>query len=774
MLEVSIPELQIAGDMAGFAMRRFADREYTAEDYGIIPWAYFDATTGVQANAPDGTTPTDHTPRLQVLAYNIAAWGGGVIKFRGMTGSVNFNSTLIHPMGVSMRMPAFNKRPVVGGVKQWRKTLRLMPLAGGSFMKDDGTLTSVALDGHCQNGYLICGNIDPSVNASDYLGAGGIPGPGVGFMDNIRADGTPTNGIRIMRAAGPYQCHGWDGDMISSAYTRVTSLYTDKTTIDVFNFYTRANGTMPLLDLRGTGDAVYVGQVECGYYDTGGGVLAAAEGVWISNCRGGDVAMLVNGIHRFTGGSGLTIRNCHIENGQINVDRGSVAIRDNHLHNGAGLPTPIIIQNSSSGNGDSGRVILSGNIVAHYVNKGGEGHTGWSATEKLDVLIGTGGGRMDILDDGTNSRFVGVSGQLDLGNITGMRYGTLVGGVETVDANIAAYGPMIQRKPFRFNKGKVDVTGVIAGNGTWNGITVTTFTPSGTQSPYQGATQTNYYRAVVMLDPIRNIGRLASSGGGSVNIAVVNGQAALPRVNAAWGSMDHEGGFLLRLYRGATDAVYSEYVDVPAHVFNYGYDDGLCFASYPWIARTPGDVDTVQAGLTGTLVYSNGNVHVINAAQGAPTSGTWLAGDEVDRVDSQVPDANGQLLRGSFCEVGGTFGTWYSMRPSVAAQLPTAVPAGKTSGATEYNAVYTNEGATAISPFILPATVAGAKRTFVVQDADGIRVTAVAGSTIRIGSVVSASGGKIESTTIGSAVVLEAINATQWVAISVNGNWDVT
>lgn len=88
-------------------------------------------------------------------------------------------------------------------------------------------------------------------------------------------------------------------------------------------------------------------------------------------------------------------------------------------------------------------------------------------------------------------------------------------------------------------------------------------------------------------------------------------------------------------------------------------------------------------------------------------------------------------------------------------------------------AVYTNEGTTAQNYRTLPSAAAGYEFTFVVQDADGIRVVAAAGDTIRIAGTASATAGYAQSTTIGSALTLVAINATEWVAISSLGTWTI-
>lgn len=99
---------------------------------------------------------------------------------------------------------------------------------------------------------------------------------------------------------------------------------------------------------------------------------------------------------------------------------------------------------------------------------------------------------------------------------------------------------------------------------------------------------------------------------------------------------------------------------------------------------------------------------------------------------------------------------------------------GRTITAAESGSVYSNEGASAIAPFILPAAAAGLNFTFIVQDADGIRVTAASGDTIRIAGSESAAAGKIENTAIGSTVKLTAINATEWIGSVGAGTWTVT
>lgn len=96
-----------------------------------------------------------------------------------------------------------------------------------------------------------------------------------------------------------------------------------------------------------------------------------------------------------------------------------------------------------------------------------------------------------------------------------------------------------------------------------------------------------------------------------------------------------------------------------------------------------------------------------------------------------------------------------------------------TLSAAQIGSVITNEGTTVLAYNALPTAVAGYRYTFVVQDADGMRVTAASGDTIRYISAVTSTAGYVESTTIGTVWVLESINATEWVVTQLEGSLTV-
>lgn len=91
--------------------------------------------------------------------------------------------------------------------------------------------------------------------------------------------------------------------------------------------------------------------------------------------------------------------------------------------------------------------------------------------------------------------------------------------------------------------------------------------------------------------------------------------------------------------------------------------------------------------------------------------------------------------------------------------------------ASDSRTLYTNEGTSSQVGFTLPGAVAGLEYTFVVQDADGIQITAASGDTIRVGASVSTSGGTATSSTIGDSLQIVALNTTEWFATSVVGSW---
>nr|DAL05363.1 MAG TPA: hypothetical protein [Caudoviricetes sp.] len=91
------------------------------------------------------------------------------------------------------------------------------------------------------------------------------------------------------------------------------------------------------------------------------------------------------------------------------------------------------------------------------------------------------------------------------------------------------------------------------------------------------------------------------------------------------------------------------------------------------------------------------------------------------------------------------------------------------------NGVFTNEGASAKVYINLPSAKPGLVYEFAVVDADGLRIIAASGDTIRLFSDVTPAAGYVESIDIGSAIRLFAISFSGWIATpGSQGSWTVS
>lgn len=87
---------------------------------------------------------------------------------------------------------------------------------------------------------------------------------------------------------------------------------------------------------------------------------------------------------------------------------------------------------------------------------------------------------------------------------------------------------------------------------------------------------------------------------------------------------------------------------------------------------------------------------------------------------------------------------------------------------------YNTTSSTGLLTINLPSAAAGLIVDACVMDTDGVRVVAASGDDIRIGTSISATAGRIDSSTVGAYISLVAIDSTTWVARTVVGPWTVT
>jgi len=215
-----------------------------------------------------------------------------------------------------------------------------------------------------------------------------------------------------------------------------------------------------------------------------------------------------------------------------------------------------------------------------------------------------------------------------------------------------------------------------------------------------------------------------------------------------------------------------------------------------------------MALLDSTMTGAGGTYGAVFTHAGAPAGGAGVCfnidamgvgipGFEIDVTSNSLDFAalffgvSGLILTNGFIALGGNVNTFAAIKGTTSGAVLQARlgddtgPAGfqakevigafvsspVTVSADDTGKVFSNEGAAALAVYNLPAAAAGLTYTFVVQDADGIQIDAQAGDTIRLATSVSSSGGTATSTDIGSALILVALNATEWMARSIVGAW---
>lgn len=89
---------------------------------------------------------------------------------------------------------------------------------------------------------------------------------------------------------------------------------------------------------------------------------------------------------------------------------------------------------------------------------------------------------------------------------------------------------------------------------------------------------------------------------------------------------------------------------------------------------------------------------------------------------------------------------------------------------TDYATTFSNFGASAMVTLTLPVSSEGVWYSGCVADADGVSFQAAGSQRIYVGSALSAAGGGVRSTTVGSCITIEAMH-NGWYATAQTGTW---
>jgi hypothetical protein len=182
-----------------------------------------------------------------------------------------------------------------------------------------------------------------------------------------------------------------------------------------------------------------------------------------------------------------------------------------------------------------------------------------------------------------------------------------------------------------------------------------------------------------------------------------------------------------------------------------------------------------------SLVFTVGAPETTTNERFRISSASVVFNDAGENVDFRIEgDADQNLFFADASEDKVGIGTnspaqKLDVRGAIVGQSFVSPRTGATSpGSADSRTTYTNEGAGAQVAFTLPSAAAGIEYTFIVQDTDGLIITAAAGDTIRLAGSVSATGGTADSATIGNVLRLLAINTMEWIATYSIGTWTIT
>lgn len=276
-------------------------------------------------------------------------------------------------------------------------------------------------------------------------------------------------------------------------------------------------------------------------------------------------------------------------------------------------------------------------------------------------------------------------------------------------------------------------------------------------------------------------GAIQASGGASWRIICGTDATATSPAFSPRGVFDGDTGIgtagsdVLSLIAGGLEAMrLTENTDVTVSV--------PASAGIGWSATTPGTNDTGLARSAAGVVKvtdgstGDGSIRVAVGSAAAPSfafdddTGTGIYRQAAGKVGLAGNGQAGPYFDGGAFQFNGNGNLVIGFGCTVEANTA-GVGSPNILTVQESQKVLTNEGTTAKNYHTLPAGQTSWTYTFVVQDADGLRITANTGDTIRVIDKVTAAAGYIESTTIGSVVTLVAINSDEWIATSIHGVW---
>lgn len=488
---------------------------------------------------------------------------------------------------------------------------------GGSYTSDNGS-----------EKFLFFMNVlrsDPTIWVQPF------PNIGAGGASNLGIDGTDQNCSGFLFGGG-YEFDNIRAAQIKTAIKAIDSLYQDHMKITRIHGYLRADQTSFFIILNCLGDNLVVAGISSGFTGSETGIT---KGVSIGNTRGGHLTNLINGSHLIRAATALDISGLHQEGGNITIDDSNVNIRASIFFLDEDLNIPIICQSTSNTTGERYQVVIENIEFARTMNN----TMGWPSTEIPDI---------DIPDVGTNvviglgnRRTRSISGEVG----RKQEMGIIVRNSSNSIADWQNYSHLLSMQGGQVNASHTGLTfSSYDFQQTFGGFgTVTAETIAGVT--WRAASYTYFYGIQLLIDPVRLLGKTADTLE-EVSISLSNG-GDIANLSINLNTIKTFGGYILRLYRGTSTGSYDHIINIPCINVKVLLDDGIALNGFPWVARTAGPLDPLNAkAWSGPAQYSDNRI-LISGDSGQPTAGTWKKGDTVTRTNTTI-DGNNMHLRGYY------------------------------------------------------------------------------------------------------------------------------
>ena len=336
---------------------------------------------------------------------------------------------------------------------------------------------------------------------------------------------------------------------------------------------------------------------------TGG---ADYKSIALSMCRGGVIANQINGLIHLRLSSAVTVIGGHFELGGLQLSESSAAVRSSAFFNRALLGrSPIDVLPSD----DNSCFTLSLDDVSFHVLEDFGG-----LPTAADVRLAP-NYRLSVKD---SFRRFGRNGHLGMQGVFGM---------SVADGKGIPLPEWSSKSAACSMAGTVDIDGRVSTEVVISTSRAGALEARSTKraAPFAMETGSYSYAYQVLYDTARLLGHDMDAR--EVSLALTrDGSGAMLKASRL-------AGVTLRWYRGTETGAYKWFADVPVVAPGAMYDFGGHVSGFPWIARSPGPVDTLAIpDFYGTVRWPGDLIDASFPAAAAtlvPTAGSWKTGDMI-------------------------------------------------------------------------------------------------------------------------------------------------